>query len=774
METLKGWPVSLFRLPRSWLPHSLRRQFLLAIAALTLLILAGGMTAVYALRTSAATIRSLAEERLVRMQAAQDLVQRTLWIEHESFQLTDAESLAGMRDSYTQILKQLTEFDELVDRLAADNGGQVLLDLHRSSQLFRNTVNVVVQLRERELRAEGEGLAQDIVPPGQRYLSELHRLAEALMSAAQFQSKRFTRLYREDVARLDELAWRNMYWVALLLAASLLLAWAVAHWFLGRHVLGRLLEVSRNLRLGDTSETGHGSLENRKSGETVHDEIDAMAQAVELLQEDRRALGLRTEQLRLARDAAEAANKAKSVFLANMSHELRTPLNAILGFSNMLRQHPGFTDEQRESLEIIIHSGEHLLKLINDVLEIAKIEAGKLQLDITSFDLQGMIRDVTDMMQVRAEQKGLRLELDQSSEFPRYIKGDEARLRQILVNLIGNAVKFTDQGGVTVRLNAKQNQRRHLLIEVEDSGPGIQPDEQRRLFEPFVQLSEGATHGGTGLGLSIVRQFSELMGGVVTVESTLGKGSLFRVELPLETADETEIRRRQDQVVSGEVVALAPNQPDYRILIAEDQRENQLLLSRLMSEVGLETRIANNGEECVRMFEEWKPDLIWMDWRMPVMDGAQATRRIRSLPDGGRVKIVAVTASVFKEEQPELLASGMDDYVRKPYRFHEIYDSLARQLGLKFVCRAEEPEAEHRPVSLTPEQLETIAENERDELRAALESLDPELIATAIEQISAVEAEVGRALSRMADQFDYPSILKLLDRASTGASPDAT
>lgn len=762
------------RLPVFWLPHSLRQQFLLAVTALTLLILAGGGTAVYALRTSAATIRLLAEERLVRMQTAQDLVRRTLWIEHESFQLTDAETLVGMQDSYEQILKQLTEFGGLVDRLAVDNGSQALLDLHRSSQLFRNTVNVVAQLRERELRAKEDGEASGIGPAGQRYLSELHRQAEALMIAAQFQSERFTRLYREDLTQLDELAWRNMYWVALLVAASLLLAWAVAQWFLGRHVLGRLLEVSRNLRLGDESEAGHESSADHQSGDAVSDEIDAMAQAVGLLQEDRRALGQRTEQLRLARDAAEAANKAKSAFLANMSHELRTPLNAILGFSTMLRQNPGFSDEQRESLEIIIHSGEHLLKLINDVLEIAKIEAGKLQLDISSFDLQGMIREVTDMMRVRAQQKGLRLELDQSSIFPRYIKGDEARLRQILVNLIGNAVKFTDQGGVTLRLGAKQNHQRHLLMEVEDSGPGIPSDEQRRLFKPFVQLSEGAVHGGTGLGLSIVRQFAELMGGGVTVESTLGKGSLFRVELPLEAADEAEILRSQDQMVRGEVVALAPGQPDYRILIAEDQRENQLLLARLMSEVGLETRIANNGEECVRLFEAWKPDLIWMDWRMPIMDGAEATRRIRDMPGGSQVKIVAVTASVFKEQQPELLAAGMDDYVRKPYRFHEIYDSMARQLGLKFVCRTEEPEVEHEALVLTPEQLATIAADKRDELRAAVESLDPERIIAATGQIDTIDAEVGRLLFRLVDQFDYPTILKLLDRASTSASPNAT
>lgn len=468
----------------------------------------------------------------------------------------------------------------------------------------------------------------------------------------------------------------------------------------------------------------------------------------------------RTTELMLARDAAEAANKAKSQFLASMSHELRTPLNAILGFSSMMRHDPSLIERLRENVEIINRSGEHLLTLINDVLEIAKIEAGRMQLEIAPFDLGSMVRDVCDMMSVRAHDKGLQLLLDQHSEFPRYIKGDEARLRQILVNLVGNAVKFTEQGGVTIRLGVKNNARAHLLIEVKDSGPGISEADQKRLFEPFVQLAEGLAHGGTGLGLSITRQFVQLMGGNIVIESRLGEGTLFRVDLPLELASADEVLKLG--ITQGDVIGFAPGQPVYRILIVEDQYENQLLLEKLMSNLGLETKVAENGELGVQLFSVWHPDLIWMDRQMPVMDGVEAARRIRNLPGGDKVKIVAVTASVFKEQQPEMLQAGMDDLVRKPYQFNEIYDCLARQLSLEYIYRSEDKE-ELEPSPLTPEMLAILPAALREEFKEVLESLDGELIAAAIERIGKVDIVLAKTLSRLAEAFDYPAILNALD-----------
>lgn len=470
----------------------------------------------------------------------------------------------------------------------------------------------------------------------------------------------------------------------------------------------------------------------------------------------------RTAELLLARDAAEAANKAKSLFLANMSHELRTPLNAILGFSSLMRRDPQLTESQRGNLDIINHSGEHLLSLINDVLEMAKIEAGRLQLEIAPFDLGQMVTDVAEMMNLRAQEKGLQLLLDQSSEFPRYIKGDEARLRQILVNLVGNAVKFTEQGGVTIRLGVKQCALPTLVVEVEDSGPGISPEDRQRLFEPFMQFVKGGSQKGTGLGLAISRRFIQMMGGVISVESTVGKGSLFRVELPVETANPADVLRPEKQ---GEVAGLAPGQPSYRILIAEDQHENRLLLGRLMTGLGLDVKVAENGEQCVKLFQDWRPHLIWMDRRMPVMDGVEATQRIRQLPNGQDVKIVAVTASAFKEQQQEMLDAGMDDFVRKPYRFEEIYGSLARQLGIKYLYRSE-TEEQAASVTPTPEMLAVLPSALREELKKALENLDSKQISAALLQVNEVDTALGSALSRLADNFDYPAILNALNETN--------
>ncbi len=470
-----------------------------------------------------------------------------------------------------------------------------------------------------------------------------------------------------------------------------------------------------------------------------------------------------TADLVLARDAAEEANKAKSLFLANMSHELRTPLNAILGFSNLMRKDPRLGEVHQQNLDIINRSGEHLLTLINDVLEMAKIEAGCIQLEHSPFDLGDMVRDVTDMMEIRAKEKKLQLLIDQSSQFPRYIVGDEARLRQILINLIGNAVKFTAQGGVTLRLGLLESTHSHLLIEIEDSGPGISAEDQKRLFQPFVQLGKQlADNKGTGLGLAITREFVELMGGTISLESTLGKGSLFRVNLPLQEVEKSDLAPISE-MDKGEVLGLAPGQPAYRILIIEDQLENQLLLTQLMESVGLASKVAGNGEIGVQMFLNWKPHLIWMDRRMPVMDGLEATKTIRNLPEGQNVKIVAVTASAFVEQREEMLEGGMDDFVRKPFRFNEIYDCLTKHLGVQFLYADSQPAAAVPAEPLTPQLLTVLPPDLKQELRDALESLEIERISKVIGRVVHLDASLHKTLSQLVDNFDYPAILNALD-----------
>ena len=748
----------------SWLPHSLRRQFLFAVSALTLLILAGGMVAVYAMRTTATTIRELTEERLVRMQVAQDLVQRTLLIEGASHQLAEATSLNEMHEYYGEVVKLLGEFDSLVDALASEMGGSALLNLHQASQMFRNSANVTAQLLERRLQTGDTGVPPvvDNSPSADRYYQELHTQAKALLNSARLQSDYFTRRYRDAMLQLDDVTRRNTRWIMILMAGSLVLAWVVAQWFLGHHVLGRLLQVSRSLRLGNDG-AGPAAREAAEPAAPACDEIDEMAHAVELFWNDRHQLEQRTEELRLARDEAEAANKAKSVFLANMSHELRTPLNAILGFSQLMREEPGLNPAQYDNLDIINRSGEHLLKLINDVLEIAKIEAGKLQLETTSFDLYDLVREVADMMRLRAQQKGLQLLLEQSPAIPRYIRGDEARLRQIMVNLVGNAVKFTDHGSVTIRLDVRENATRHLRIEIEDTGPGIGETDLRQLFKPFTQLPKGKARGGTGLGLSIVHQFVKLMDGTIVVESRLGKGSLFRVELPLTSAGKEELPPPIREKFA-DVVGLVPGQPHYRILIAEDQRDNQVLLARLMLNLGLDVKLADNGAACVKTFQEWQPHLIWMDWRMPEMDGTEAARRIRQLPGGNDVKIVAVTASAFLEEHTKVLSAGMDGVIRKPYRFNDIYDTLAQQLELKFTYAKHVNEEFESSPALTPSMLEGIDEKLLSSLHGALNTLNNEDIASVIRQIGEKDMTLAKILKSLADNFDYPTILQALDQ----------
>jgi signal transduction histidine kinase/DNA-binding response OmpR family regulator len=471
----------------------------------------------------------------------------------------------------------------------------------------------------------------------------------------------------------------------------------------------------------------------------------------------------RTVELLDARDAAEAANKAKTAFLANMSHELRTPLNAILGFSSLMRRDPGTSSAQRETLDIINRSGEHLLTLINDVLEMAKIEAGRLRLEIAPLDLGQVVRDVAEMMRIKAEEKGLQLQLDQSSSFPRFIKGDRARLRQILVNLTGNAVKFTEKGTVTIRLRTRPDDGQYLIMEVEDTGTGIKPEDQQCLFQPFVQLAESKMQIGTGLGLAITRQFVELMGGTVSLESTLGKGSIFRIELPVELDGGADIGTMPSAAQAAEVCGLAPGQPEFRILIVEDQPDNQVLMTRIMAEIGLSTRLAENGLQAVELFQEWHPHLIWMDRRMPVMNGVEATQRIRQLPGGSETKIVAVTASILLEERQMLLDAGMDDYVRKPYRVEEIRECLARHLGLKYLYRSSAAKAEADvSLALTSEKNVALPAALREALQEALTGLDSERIDALIRQVQEIAPEFGQALARLAENFDYQAILNAL------------
>lgn len=464
---------------------------------------------------------------------------------------------------------------------------------------------------------------------------------------------------------------------------------------------------------------------------------------------------------------AEAASRAKSIFLANMSHELRTPLNAILGFSDILRRDAGLSESQKENLTIIHKSGDHLLNLINDVLDIAKIEAGRAVLEAAPFDAIAMLADVAGMLRIRAQEKGLHFQVEQSSRFPRYLVGDEAKLRQILINLISNAIKATEEGGVILRLKLKRKKTgNHLLIEVEDTGVGIAAEDQAEIFEAFVQLGSPGKQLGTGLGLSIVRQFVELMGGNITLTSKVGQGSTFRAAIPVQLARPEDIR--QASVAYGEVTALAPGQPACRVLVVEDLLENRLLLVRLLESVGFDVRLAENGIEAVVQFTCWHPHFIWMDQRMPLMDGMETTRRIRALPGGEAAKIAAVTAFSLKNEDNELMAAGIDAIIHKPFRPEQVFGCMERLLGPIFIRAqaggdAQSPELSAAAMAALPASL-------RQNLAQALLMLNGERILEAIDEIAETAPELADALRWRAENYDYPPILALLQSNSAVAT----
>jgi PAS domain S-box-containing protein len=488
--------------------------------------------------------------------------------------------------------------------------------------------------------------------------------------------------------------------------------------------------------------------------------------------------------LQETRRQAEAANQAKSAFLASMSHELRTPLNAILGFTQLMDRDPNLTPDQVDYLGIINRSGSHLLSLINDVLEMSKIEAGKMTLRERRYDLYRQLDGLEEVFGLRAREKGLDLTISRADEVPQYIAADEAKLGQVLSNLLGNAVKFTREGGIVLRVGlsaqaqAPGGERCTLRFEVEDTGPGIAPHELPAIFEAFVQSETGRSlQEGTGLGLTISREFVRLMGGDLEAVSEVGQGSCFyfAVQVGLAVPDDSEPPSIGDRrrAIALEAAERAEGGP-YRMLVVDERPAARLLLVKLLEPLGFDIREAENGQEAIEVWERWAPHLIWMDMRMPVMDGYEATRRIKARPQGQSTVIVAVTASAFEEDRERILAIGCNDVLRKPYREEEVLEILARHLDLRFVYDESvmEPPAgaldEATPDSADEALIGRFAQLPSewlDDLRQATILGDLNMIRELVTLIGGHDAELGSALSAFAHQFEHDTILMLIRQA---------
>ena len=484
----------------------------------------------------------------------------------------------------------------------------------------------------------------------------------------------------------------------------------------------------------------------------------------------------RTEELENERKAAEAANKAKSVFLANMSHELRTPLNAVLGYAQIMMHANGISPDQSYHLGAIQSSGEHLLDLINDILSLSRIEAGRVGVNSESFDLHVLVQGLNEMFMLKASQKSLDLHFDLDSSLPRYIRSDEVKLRQVLINLLGNAVKFTEEGTISLRAwseCAAQSGMCRLFFEVSDTGPGIPESSHEEIFDVFEQVNQGVPEG-TGLGLAISRKYARMMGGDVEVVNGKENGAAFLFAISV------ELSCIEDQpTMMSQVIAIKNRPVKNRLLIVDDHVDSRKLLSVLLKGLKIdddsvfEVRQASNGQEAVEMWQEWQPHLIWMDIRMPVMDGKAATCKIRELcQDDNNPVIVAVTASVFDEERDTLIALGCNDVIHKPYRDDDIYLALARDLDVEFIYSNEQHSEAivdpAQPESVTPEQLAEMLLQVRDEnfymaLERATITLDADELCDLGRQVGGNEPQLGSALLSLAAVYDYSTVSAAMD-----------